>query len=114
MMRKGQKVTVEAPPELCFGDKGGMIGQGMCPPGKGLFLEVELLDINEALMAYNMRLARERKEIERSEQLEKAILEKKQRDMWKEANPGAKKDKKEKKEKKEKKRKKVESSSSSD
>jgi len=110
-MRKGQKCKVIAPASLVYEGKGGMVGMGMCPKGSGLMIEMELLEINESLMAEKMRMIKESKEIERSEELEKAILENAQRKMWREKNPGA-KEKKEKKEKKDKKRKKVESSDS--
>merc|ERR1711865_389526 len=42
-MRKGQTCLVRAPASLCFGDKGGVLGNGRCPAGSGLLLEVDLL-----------------------------------------------------------------------
>ena len=70
MMRKGQKSRVRAPASLCFGDEKDphkrMIGQGLCPQGSGLLLEVELVEVNESLMGERLRLNRERAEIARS------------------------------------------------
>jgi len=97
-MRKGEKCIIKAPAELCFGDKGGKLGDGLVPAKAGLHLEMEVVDINESLMASNIRLQREKDEQQRAEEMERAILEHKTRQKIKS----------------EKKRKKADSSSSSD